>query len=143
MAIGDPHIKSYRQNGDYQTCNALEYFEGAEKMQILSRRRREADLAAESILLLSNEWFSLRGWLTRWSAEVNGTYFSRVTLSVIENMASDESDDSYITYTYSSPGNGTVPMVFQRKTIAMTVNEFGFETEEEMVEDITNKISVS
>lgn len=144
MAIGDPHIKSYKLNDEYQTCNGLEYFPDPQtESQSGSQSLADPSVASEMILLLSNEWFSLAGQLKRWSGEVNGTYFSQMILSVIESTATRTTDDSYITYTYDPRNNN--PPAFARKTVSMVIDEStGIEREQLTMENITDDmISVS
>ena len=78
MAIGDPHIKSLDFNDQYLTCHGFEYFNNKTPIDNLDEGVYDGTLAAKTIVLISNEMFSLEGKLARWSPDSKGTYFTKV-----------------------------------------------------------------
>ena len=74
MVMGDPHVISLDYHNTIQTCDSLEYF----MEETEEEEPKETVVAAEPMVLLSNEYFKITGILSRWSANVTGTYLSSV-----------------------------------------------------------------
>ena len=97
MVIGDPHVKSFEKNEDYETCNELQYFAktkrenetmaeeyyptGNQTSTSKMNHTTGAQHAEEPVILISNERFTIEGMLSRWSPNLNGTFFSEVRKS--------------------------------------------------------------
>lgn len=88
MAIGDPHIQSLDYPGEYQTCNALEFFgldtkqEEEARNGTLDRDIKNGTRSAADTVLLSNDHTIVTGTLARWSSGIEGTYFEKVIVQL-------------------------------------------------------------
>lgn len=89
MAIGDPHIQSLDYPGEYQTCNALEFFGLDAKQEeealngTLNEDIQNLTRAASDTVILSNDHTIVTGTLARWSSGIEGTYFEKVIVPLI------------------------------------------------------------